>query len=199
MKNRNTIFTTILLVLGCFALPSATQATPSPPSPPSPTNVNVVNTPNVNVANTTASPVLVRDVDNVARQPFHAEAVGGFADGGSTTRGLLIPTVPAGKRLVIEHVSAFARMPIGQSMVGGVLLADDPGALVTVRFHWDRQGHNADGSLDYFVASEPVKFYNNDGLPVAWEVERDNVSGALPHSVDINCDGYLEDCPTCAQ
>src|SRR5436309_709952 len=114
MKNRNTIFTTILLVLGCFALPSATQATPSPPSP---TNVNVVNTPNVNVANTTASPVLVRDVDNVARQPFRAQVVGGFADGASTTGDITIATVPAGKRLVIEYVSMVGAMPLGERIL----------------------------------------------------------------------------------
>jgi len=86
-------------VLGCFALPSATQGVPTPPSP---TNVNVVNTPNVSVANMTASPVLVRDVDNPANQLFHAEAVGGFADGSSTTGDITIATVPAGKRLVVE-------------------------------------------------------------------------------------------------
>src|SRR5437899_11619632 len=102
-----------LFTLGCFALLPIAQAAPSP------TNVNVVNTPNVNVVNTTASPVPVRDVDNPARQPFQAEAMGGFADGASTTGDIPIGAVPAGKRLVIEHVSAFGRMLPTQKVING--------------------------------------------------------------------------------
>jgi hypothetical protein len=87
----------------------------------------------------------------------------------------------------------------GQGIVRGEVHCDRAGTTrIKVYFHWLRQGSNADGSLDYFVASELVRFYDNDGLPVAWEMERDNVSGANPDSVDINCDGYLVDCPTCA-
>ena len=179
------------ILLSCFALLPVVRAAPSP------SNVNVVNTPNVNVVNTTASPVSVRDVDNPARQPFHAEAVGGFADGASITGGILIPTVPAGKRLVIEHVSVFGAMLPGQKMVR---------ARVMYRFSVfghslviSAQGSNADGSSDYFVASELIRFYDNDGLPVAWEAERDSSAGANLAGIDINCDGYFVDCPTCAQ
>jgi len=179
------------ILLSCFALLPIAQAAPSP------SNVNVVNTPDVNVVNTTASPVPVRDVDNPARQPFHAEAVGGFADGASITGGILIPTVPAGKRLVIEHVSVFGAMLPGQKMVR---------TRVMYRFSVfghslviSAQGSNADGSSDYFVASELIRFYDNDGLPVAWEVERDSSAGAKPAGIDLNCDGYLVDCPTCGQ
>ena len=162
-----------------------------------PVPVHSVDTSNVNVANTASSPVPVRDVDNPARQPFHAEAVGGFADGASVTGGLLIPTVPAGKRLVIEHVSVFGAMLPGQKMVR---------ARVMYRFSVfghslviSAQGSNADGSSDYFVASELIRFYDNDGLPVAWEAERDSSAGANVAGIDINCDGYFVDCPTCAQ
>src|SRR6266568_1260283 len=119
---RTTLFL-ILFWLGAFAFyPTVQAGGQSRPSPtPTTQDVNVVNTPNVNVVNTTASPVQVRDVDNPARQPFHAEAVGGFADGASVTGGILIPTVPAGKRLVIEHVSVFGAMLPGQKMVRAVL------------------------------------------------------------------------------
>ena len=176
------------ILLSCFALLPIAQAAPSP------SNVNVVNTPDVNVVNTTASPVPVRDVDNPARQPFHAEAVGGFADGASTTGGLLIPTVPAGKRLVIEHVSVFGAMLPGQKMVR---------TRVMYRFSVfghslviSAQGSNADGSSDYFVASEPVRFYAGDGL-VSWEAERNSVAGTNGDGIDLNCDGYFVDCPEC--
>src|SRR6266568_4786805 len=97
----------IPLVLACLALLPIAQAAPSP------SNVMVVNTP--------ASPVPVRDVDNPARQPFQAEVVGGFADGASTTGDIPITTVPAGKVLVIEHVSVFGAMLPGQKMVRAVM------------------------------------------------------------------------------
>ena len=177
------------ILLSCFALLPIAQATPSP------SNVNVVNTPNVNVVNTTASPVPVRDVDNPARQPFEAQGMGGFADGASTTGDITITTVPAGKVLVIEHVSVFGAMLPGQKMVR---------ARVMYRFSVfghsvviSAQGSNADGSSDYFVASEPVRFYAGSGL-VFWEVERNSVAGTNVAGIDINCDGYFVDCPDCA-
>src|SRR5437660_8072703 len=127
------------ILLSCFALLPIAQAAPSP------SNVNVVNTPNVNVVNTTTSPVPVRDVDNPARQPFQAEAVGGFADGASTTGDIPITRVPAGKLLIIEYVCVFGRMLPNQKLnfvsvmnyqyqFGGIPISS--------------QGSNADGSRD---------------------------------------------------
>src|SRR5207244_13410198 len=115
MKTKLCLLLTPIL-LSCFALLPIARAAPSP------SNVNVVNTPNVNVVNTPASPVPVRDVDNPARQPFQAEVVGGFADGASTTDEVTITTVPAGKLLIIEHVSVFGAILPGQRMVRGLLI-----------------------------------------------------------------------------
>src|SRR5439155_23134862 len=185
----------IPLVLAFFALSSATQAAPSPPSP---TNVNVVNTPSVNVINTTASPVPVRDVDNPAKQPFQAEVVGGFADGASSTGDITIATVPAGKRLVIEHVSAFGTMLPTQKVINGgsEVIWTDPFGIIIVQYHWDSQGSNADGSRDYFVVSEALRVYANPG-PIQCFAERDSTAGANPNSVTFTISGYLVNCPTC--
>ena len=176
------------ILLSCFALLPIARAAPSPS--------------NVNVVNTTASPVPVRDVDNPARQPFQAEVVGGFADGASTTGDVTITTVPAGKLLIIEHVSVFGAMLPGQKMVRARLIIrwSTPGGSLVIRppLVIRPQGSNADGTRDYFVASEPVRFYAGDGL-VSWEAERDSVAGANLAGIDINCDGYFVDCPTCAQ
>ena len=173
------------ILLSCFALLPIVRAAPSPS--------------NVNVVNTTASPVPVRDVDNPARQPFHAEAVGGFADGASITGGILIPTVPAGKRLVIEHVSVFGAMLPGQKMVR---------TRVMYRFSVfghslviSAQGSNANGSSDYFVANYvSVQLYAYPLTDVTGIAERDG------HDLTVNLgsvryviSGYLVDCPTCAQ
>jgi hypothetical protein len=185
-------FILILFALGCFALSSATQAVPSPPSP---TNVNVVNTPNVNVVNTTASPVPVRDVDNPARQPFEAQVMGGFADGASTTGEISIATVPAGKRLVIEYVSVFGAMLTGQKMVSVEI---DFRVSVNGNYHHEvePQGSNADGTLDYFIASALVRSYVNPG-PISCFAERNSFAGANPNSVTFTISGYFVDCPTC--
>ena len=190
MKKRNIISIAIIsLMLGCFALLPATQAGSQPQSPGT-QNVNVVNTPNVNVVNTIASSVPVRDVDNPTRQPFHAEVVGGFADGASTTGDITIATVPAGKRLIIEYVSGFGEMLGNDSLV----------SLAVDQFHLriTRQGSNADGSRDYFVASQLVRMdFSHPGEAVSVLGERDSNLGENPSSVTFTISGYFVDCPEC--
>ncbi len=173
-------------VLGCFALSSATQAAPSP------TNVNVVNTPSVNVINTTASPVQVRDVDNPASQPFQAQVVVGFADGASTTGDITIATVPAGKRLVIEYLSVFSAMLPHQKVINTLIEQAEQGV------HGQNYpfGSNADGTLDYWIGSQPIRFYAQPG-PIQCFAERDSTVGANPNSVTFTIVGYLVNCPTC--
>ena len=171
------------ILLSCFALLPVVRAAPSPS--------------NVNVVNTTASPVPVRDVDNPARQPFQAEVVGGFADGASTTGDITIATVPAGKRLVIEHVSVFGMMLRLQRLVASGTQMHEIGH--TSRGHGppiSAQGSNADGTLDYFIASQLVRFYADPG-PISVFAERDSFGGANPDSVTFTISGYFVDCPEC--
>jgi hypothetical protein len=191
IKFKRTTLFLIPLVLAFFALSSATQAVPSPPSP---TNVNVVNTPNVSVVNTTASPVPVRDVDNPARQPFEAQVVGGFADGAATTGDITIATVPAGKLLVIEHVSVFGTMLPGQKLVRATIQTED----VSIYLRISPQGSNAGGSRDYFIASGAVWTVTGKVHPVFRGTgERDSFAGANPDSVTFTISGYFVNCPTC--
>ncbi len=177
------------ILLYCFALLPVVRAAPSP------SNVNVVNTPNVNVVNTTASPVQVRDADNPARQPFHAEVRGGFADGASTTGDITITTVPAGKVLVIEHVSVFGAMLPGQKMVRAVMHRFSVfGHSLVI----SAQGSNADGSRDYFVASQLFRVSFSHDAVIVGLAERDSSLVENPGSVTFTVSGYLVDCPTCA-
>ena len=152
----------------------------------------------VDVTNTAASPVPFRDVDNPARQPFQAQVVGGFADGASTTGDILATTVPAGKRLVIEHVSAFGTMLPTQKVIkgGSKVTWDDPSSVMVFSYLWQSQGSNADGSRDYFVVSEALRGYANPG-PINCFAERDSFAGANPNSVTFTISGYFVDCPTC--
>jgi hypothetical protein len=73
--------------------------------------------PPVTVINTPAQPVPVRDVDNPARQPFQTSTSSLTNAFNAQGFGLTLTTVPAGKRLVIEFVSA-ACSPTGG---GGVV------------------------------------------------------------------------------
>ena len=199
---RTTLFL-ILFWLGAFALYPMVQAGgQSRPSPtPTAQDVNVVNTPNVNVVNTPASPMPVRDVDNPARQPFQAEALGGFADGASTTGDILITTVPAGKLLLIEHVSVFGTMLPLQRLVSGALLHEVAHNLGHDHLPISAQGSNADGSRDYFVANYvSVRLYAYPLTSVTGIAERDGHDLTVNlGSVSYAISGYLVDCPTCAQ
>lgn len=201
IKFKRTTLFLILLVLGCFTISPIAQAggqsRPSPTPTPTTQDVNVVNTPNVSVVNTTASPVQVRDVDNPARQPFHAQVMGGFADGASTTGDIILTTVPDGKQLVIEYVSIFGAMITGQQMIDASVKFHS-GFYDEYDFHhlMNESRTNVAGTLDYFVASGPVRFYSGPG-PVYCFAERNSTTGANPNSVTFTVSGYFVDCPTC--
>jgi hypothetical protein len=58
----------------------------------------------------------IHDVDNAARQPVAFFADVGFADGSNFSGTSFGFTVPAGKRLVIETISAEIPVPVGQAL-----------------------------------------------------------------------------------
>jgi hypothetical protein len=180
MKNRNIIFTTVLLGFSCFALLPVAAAPPGGTS-----NVNVVNTPTV------------KDADNPARQPFHASAYVGFSNG-SASATATITTVPAGKRLIIEHVSVYGQMLVGQTMrraaIGTSLLNYNDGGYVFDDLTVSPQG--SDGVKDYFVASQDVRLYADPGTQVLGTAIRNSTAGANPDTaVQFSISGYLVDVP----
>ena len=90
-------------------------------------NVNVTNNPlsvsfngmaqPVIVANTTASPALVRAVDGPARQPFQASVAVNIADGSFFSGEVSGFTVPAGKRLILETATFDTQLPSPQQVI----------------------------------------------------------------------------------
>ena len=91
-------------------------------------SVGINGTPNVTVGNTAGDPVLVRNVENAARHPFHATADCFTNELSCSTT---IAFVPAGKRLLIEYVSLQATsLPSGQvaTMIISTLLGTRPAA-----------------------------------------------------------------------
>lgn len=125
-------------------------------------NVNIANTPNVNVANTAASPVLVRSVDSGSAEPVEASVAFPSGRGTSVIAGSLY-TVPAGKRLVVEHVSAVCSVRTGTRLeyasIGTLPAGNGGPALYLIPV---LTGPSSLGG-DSFVISQAVKFYVSAG------------------------------------
>jgi hypothetical protein len=82
-------------------------------------NVGITGTPNVNVTNDVA----VRNVDEKGRVPYMQGAFQ-TCSAGNTFCDMSFPAVPAGMRLVVEHVSANIGVTAGSSIKGTFLLAN---------------------------------------------------------------------------
>jgi hypothetical protein len=167
-----------------LAFIGAGQAVAAPATP----NVNVVNTPTVLVGNT---PLPVFDVDNPASQPFQASAqftMSGIGPVFSVTSDITV--VPAGKMLVIEHVTFIGATgspgKIGASISNSIA---GPG-----RTHWlvlTEQG--ALFGTPAFMANQPMRLYAGPGTTVRGHAFRsidsiDASAGAFSisgHFVDI--------------
>lgn len=179
-------------------------------------NVNVVNTPSVNAqqsgtwnvgisgtpvvgldaSNNTvkidsAAPVLVRDVDNPARQSFQQNGNAIINDGSST--GFMTFNLPAQKQAVIEYVSLGVRLPTGQK-VYQVQLDTSPfqnSSQIIHHYFGSTFEGTADG-FDYFVTSQPTRLYSaakTESMRVL--VFRNDSVGQ--GQVEVSISGYLLD------
>lgn len=69
-------------------------------------SVNVANTPNVNITNLSSQPVLNSSIDDPGRIPFQQQiALNNGECSGNATCLFTFRSVPAGQRLVIQHIS----------------------------------------------------------------------------------------------
>src|SRR5262245_29150809 len=112
-----------LIIVGLLSVAKAPQAPPSAPVTVVNTTANPVpvvqqgaltinGTPNVNVANTAASPAIVRDTDNPASEPVTL-TINQAMPNDANTLFVDLYTVPANKRLVIEYIHAHSALPVG--------------------------------------------------------------------------------------
>lgn len=153
-------------------------------------NVNVVNTPlpvtgTVAVETTSASPLLVRDVDTSSRQPFH--------------KIIPIPLVevppiiqiPPGKRLVLEYGSIDAVVELNcrvafiriETFVGGTLGTH----LIPISSHTVVGGRNVE------LAGQQIKLYGDPGTNATVNIA---VSGDNCHPIGLMAvSGYFENVP----
>lgn len=196
----------ILLVLSCFAFSQLAEAAQT-------SNVNVVNTPNVNVANTptvtlsgtptvslsgtpsvnvantSTSPVPVQDVRTATSQPFFHHNFFTFSTqfGNDSADAY---TVPAGKRLVIEYVSASGKAGHGEVFISWAIHLGP-----TVHYLTPILAGSGNDGFDYFSASAPVRGYLDAGSQLFFDVERCQFCTTANASASYTVSGYLVDAP----
>jgi hypothetical protein len=226
IKNSLIAFGGLSLLIGAiaFATPRATQGQGGTPKPPADVNVvntptvNVGNTPSVNIANsptvnlasgasvginplsntvrlhnTTASPLPVFDA-NDGRQPFQSSA--SSIQEGTNVSMVTVATVPAGKRLVIEFVSATGQLPPGQHVAAWQITTIAPptgGATHDLLVNEQPPFVNGDA---LFRTSQQVRLYANSGSTVGdVRVGFSRSSSVGIGQFHVTISGYLVDVP----
>jgi hypothetical protein len=154
----------------------------------------------VKVSNAPATAVFTRGVDDSARQVFQAEATITMADGATTGMARFLfannsQTVPAGKRLVIEDISARGSIPGGYGAAVHVLTRVDTRAarhfLVL-----NGQGYSPFG-VDRVTSNQQVRVYADPGTNVDVVLALDSgIFGGLGTDIlTATISGYLVDVP----
>jgi hypothetical protein len=144
-------------------------------------SVNVKNA--VRIGNPAASPVFVRNVDDPVHQPIQIPG-GIIFDSNGTANHPVFP-VPAGKRFVIEYVSARVQLRPGQILdqfeiwttAGGML----PHFMIAT----------PQGNTGVSLVSQPVRFYADPGTLISIFV-RSTIQKAVG-SGNLTLSGYLVD------
>lgn len=155
-------------------------------------NVGLSGTPTVQVGNASSSPVLVRDVDNPARQPFQRELDPLVAVGQFTASDLF--TVPAGKRLVIEFATASITTAPGTKMWVRIQTRVN-GSTNEHSLLPELQGPFAASGSDFLLAAQSMKIYADPNTQVVAVV---NVLGGTANAntgAAVVMSGHLIDVP----
>jgi hypothetical protein len=130
---------------------------------------------------TGTTPLAVTDSSTTSRTPTEIDLSAGFSNGDSMASPLATYTVPSGKRLVLEYVSAFSGIQPGQH-----LLECDLNNLLFIPFI----DGGSDSATEYFSFSQTVKFAFNAGTVISIDATRSGTSnGGL---VQVHGFGYLE-------
>ena len=159
--------------------------------------VTVGGTANVSISdNSTAKPLLVRDVDRTSRTPFAQTKRLAFNSDDRAILGNF--DVPAGKRLVIENFSIFGKFPSGMKLVEASINAFQGGEQFGTQHFAPVFTGNTEETF------EPGVFIVNSGQmhleavagngTVTVHLERDHITIiSIPFFFDVSITGYLVD------
>jgi hypothetical protein len=138
------------------------------------------------------NPLSIRDVDNPARQPFRKSVFVSFPDG--ATFAAINPGInpPAGKRLVIEAVSASGNIPSGQKFACTLNITDE---FAQVLFNLDLTLtlQATFGAVDSFQGNTTTRVYLEPSDNIAFDAFR--TSGAGSGGMRVSFSGYFVDVP----
>ena len=174
----------IVLGLACFLITPRRSEAQNPIAGSAPVNivgplplpvtgsVNIGAGSSVTVANPQTSPVLVRDVDETAKEPVQAGSVPTQFDNGGTRISLL--TVPSNKRLVVEHFSANINATPATGMAGVSL---NKGVLSNVADYAACQNTGNNNLNHFFTCAQQTKFYAGPGETVSFTVSTVELNG----------------------
>lgn len=142
---------------------------------------------------------LIRDSDNGALQPVNFRI---SVNETSATQFRFVdgPTVPAGKRLVVEDISVFGLTPVGTVLTGVWLVNKDGLNFLLVNPTNNEYATATDGSLIEYGYNRPVKIYYNAGDVIQAQIFRDSLTphGAIPSGtflVNVYVHGYYVNVP----
>ncbi|MBI3912212.1 MAG: hypothetical protein HY320_14940 [Armatimonadetes bacterium] len=152
----------------------------NPPSSPVP----------VTIGSSAASPVVVLNVEELAREPFQS-AKAFLLPVGTFSEATEAFAVPAGKRLIITHISAAFELPAGQRPLWEVTIIS--GTVGAAHFLPAQFQSSGAGAKNVFVASEDLEVRADPGTSVGVFFGRDDDAGAADGVVSIA--GYLVDVP----
>jgi len=180
-------------------------AAPPPPPPPS-IPVTVINSPlpvqgtvavssmpAIPLSNTATTPVYVRDVDNSALQPFVRECLlDALNISGGSFPSCQMAGPPAGKRFVIESISAELELSSGSKPSLLVLEYVSGGQGAEVFLPATFLNSNPFYSFpDHYVVSQEVRLYA-DSQPMVFNV---NITDNNPGAVNVTVSGHLATVP----
>src|SRR5262249_22229823 len=137
-------------------------------------NVSMNGTPPVQLDNNQSNPLPVRNVDGPTRQPFQQQ-VQVTLDPGALGQNAGV-TVPSGKLMVIEQVSAQSFPPAGQKVLFSILTHVVPD--LTLRGNLLQTTSDTFGGSSFFMASQSVHIYA-DAPGALVRVDRDSSSGTV--------------------
>jgi hypothetical protein len=144
---------------------------------------------NVNVINTPLPVQVVNPVTNPALQPFQATG-GSLLSEGQSSLSFVLVTVPAGKRLVIEHATASGFFGEGNKMIAGIYTTVG-GVEVFHNLVMTEQGTINDPVT--FTAAQPMRVYADPGTNVIGITQRTPLTGGGGMGITIS--GYFVDIP----
>lgn len=149
------------------------------------------------VGNTADSPAMVRDADASLRTPYK-KSMGGMISDHNVSAFMTVLTVPAGKRFVLEGISAAAGLPAGQKVLIRIQLDDDgfdqDATFVMPMMHQGFvAGAGAFGQEEAYAGSEHIKVVMRASGQIIAHVYRDSTVGL--GEFDVMVAGYFEDAP----